>query len=110
MAGHTGRHLLNAAAHAALIERLTYLGGSINELIEASGMHNNTVRKLISVMHKREPKLVYIFDWNRDSRGRWVIARYRFGDKPDMPRPRPRTSAERWAQEYAQRQNTEMRA
>jgi hypothetical protein len=95
------RNLCYAAAYAAFFEILVNDGGSVFDFMEETGLHRNTVRKLLMVMRNR--KLIHIASWTQDSAGRWVLPVYALGNKPDKKRPAPLTGQQRSARAEARR-------
>jgi hypothetical protein len=89
------RHLAHAAAVVTFFELMAAEGGTVPDLVEETGLHFNTVRKLILVMRRR--KMAHICGWAQDAMGRWSIPMYAAGDKQDKKRPLPQTSSQRWA-------------
>lgn len=68
---------------------------TVFELIEESGIHENTARKLLRILKRH--KRVHIAAWENDSAGRAMIAAYALGDKPDVKRRPRKTPTQRSA-------------
>lgn len=80
---------------------------TVFELIEESGIHANTARKLLRILKRH--KRIHIAAWENDSVGRSTIAAYALGDKPDAKRrprktPTQRSAAHRARQRLARLQ------
>lgn len=80
------RHLMHAAAWAALIEGLIAGQSTAQNLAEESGVRLLTVRKILSILHRHGT--VHICGWEKDSIGRMTLAVYKIGEAKDVPRPR----------------------
>lgn len=91
------KHLAQASAYATVFECLIDGPHTVFELQAESGLAPNTLRRLLRILKRR--KRIYIAAWELDSQGsgRAVIAAYMWGSKPDVHRPRPKTSTERSA-------------
>lgn len=89
------RDIENATAFAVFIEHLLDGPCTVFEFQEASGMHLNTIRKVLRIL--RRHKRIYVAGWDDDSMGRKTIAAWALGDKPDAKRPPRKTAAERSA-------------
>lgn len=94
----TKRYLLNAAAYATFFEMLSNGGGTIRDIAAETGLAEMTVRKVISVMHRR--KTVYIVSWEKDLMGRSSVRSYALGPGKDAKRPPPKTAAAKCAAYY----------
>lgn len=66
---------------------------SLNELSERSGIHYETLRPVIKMLHA--DGTVHISHWRIDSLGRQSIAVYRLGLGTDAAKRKPKTGAER---------------
>ena len=90
--------------HAHVLAKLIELlqsGASIPEMVEETGLAYETVREYMKVW--REKKVVYICDWQQDSRGAWTVAVYRLGHGKSAKKPAPRTSWQRKKDQKARR-------
>jgi hypothetical protein len=83
----------NPLAIRNVIEALMTAPHTYHELVDASGLHNQTVRKLL-VPFRKAPRLVYIAAWHPDARGYPTRPAFSWGAKPDAKR-QPLTNAER---------------
>lgn len=89
------RHLAQATAYATFFEALISGESTVFELHYETGLALNTLRKLLMIMKRR--KLIYIREWAKDTRGRYMLAVYALGDKRDAVRPVKQTSTQRSA-------------
>ncbi len=87
------RDLANSTAYAEVIATLVEKGGTYQDLVEASGMRYNTVRKLVNALHRR--KIVRVALWKRGACMRIRLPVWAFGSAPDAARPPRMTDAER---------------
>jgi transcription initiation factor IIE alpha subunit len=78
------RHLANATAFATVISAMLDEPMTVAELQEITGLHVNTTRKLVNALHG---KVTFIERWTTDSLGRYMVAEYRVGRKPDAKKP-----------------------
>ena len=79
-------------AFAIMLEALQS-GASIDRIANITGLCRKSVERHTGMMYLR--KLIHIHDWERDSRGRWVIRVYKWGNRPDAKKPAPKTQAEK---------------
>ena len=79
-------------AFAVMLECLLE-GASINELAEKTGLCRKSVERYTGMMYRR--KLIHVSEWRADSRGRYVIRVYKWGNRVDTKKPAPKTQAER---------------
>lgn len=89
------QHLANAAAYAGFFECLINGSSNVFEIHAESGLHLNTIRKLVLIMRRRG--LVHVSAWSMDGQGRYTLAVYALGNKPDAIRPKKKTPTERSA-------------
>lgn len=89
------KHLATTAAYVTFFESLQQGQATVFELREESGLALATVRKLLLIMKRR--KMVYIAAWTKDAAGRFTLAVYTLGDKPDAVRPKKQTPTQRSA-------------
>ena len=89
-------------AFAVMLEYLLE-GASINELAEKTGLCRKSVERYTGMMYRRKNKLIHVYDWKCDSRGRWVIRVYKWGNRPDKKKPAPKTQAQKDADSRANR-------
>ena len=87
-------------AFAVMLENLLE-GASINELAEKTGLGRKSVERHTGMMYRR--KLIHVSEWRADSRGRWVIRVYKWGNRPDKKKPAPKTQAQKDADSRANR-------
>jgi len=86
MAGRVVRNAMHAACYAEAIAALTNSGPvGVKGLTEVTGLHFNTVRKLVNALHRR--RLVYIAEWGQDYIGRFVTPLYAMGNVNDVKKP-----------------------
>ena len=88
-------HLATAAAYATFIERLLDSQMSVFDFIRDTGLSDNTVRKLLKILKRRNR--IHVCRWAPASDGRFVIAVYALGNLPDAPKPPRKTPTERSA-------------
>lgn len=81
----TKRHVLNAACYAEMLAKLVAGPCAMTELVDITGLHVNTVRKIIAALRLRA--LVHIVAWDIDHRGTRRVPVYAFGPGEDAPRP-----------------------
>lgn len=86
MAGRLERHAMHAACYAEVIAAMVAGPTSVAELVEVSGLHENTVRKLVNALHRRH--VVHVAAWQCRA------PLYTFGAKKDAPRPPQLTASE----------------
>lgn len=92
---------VNALSFAVLMRVLNEDAHTIAELNEATGLHPQTIREWINVMHMK--KVVFIAGYEKDAKGRDNAPYWQFGiDKTDAKRARL-TSAERKARSRMKR-------
>lgn len=89
------KHAGNTIAYSLLIEALLDEAYAHKELVKISGLAETTVWKFVHAARRRG--IVYIAAWKKDALGRYTIPVYSLGRRPDTPRPRPLTAAERSA-------------
>lgn len=89
------KNLSNVVAWARIIECLLDGVHTVKELHDESGLGLNTIRKLMTVMKRRDR--IFIAAWERDSSpaGRYTIPAYALGSGPDVLRPLSKTATER---------------
>lgn len=51
--GTINRHLANVTAFAVAIDQMLHYPATVNDLIYETGLHRNTVRKLVRALHIR---------------------------------------------------------
>ena len=78
------RHLANVTAFATAIEAMMDDDQTVDELVALTGLHENTVRKMVRALHGR---VIYIERWVTDSIGRYTTASYCVGRHPDAKKP-----------------------
>lgn len=86
-------NLSNVSAYAEAIYILTEGASTIKEICRESGLGDTTTRKFVASLRRRG--LVRIAAWEEDAQGRYVIAAYEWGSKPDAKRPPVQTLQER---------------
>jgi hypothetical protein len=64
-------HRAASAAYAALFSELIAGPSTVAEMVEASGMHLNTVRKFVRAMYNR--KALQLYAMAPDRRGRMTV-------------------------------------
>lgn len=79
------RHMLNAACYAEMLAKLVADPCAMTELVDITGLHVNTVRKIVAALRLRG--LVHIVAWDIDRRGVRRVPVYTFGRGEDAPRP-----------------------
>jgi len=79
---------LNAVMFTMMLEELFSGPCTAQHISEATGMHTLTVQRTLRVMHRRG--VVRVTGWERDSRGRYSIRVFAFGEGKDTPRPAPK--------------------
>lgn len=100
---------LNAALYAMALDELVQGPTTRAELREVTGLSVATILSIVSALRKR--KLIHVAEWERDISGRWTVAAFAFGGKPDAKKPAPRTDAEnKRAQRAARRNNATLHA
>lgn len=95
------KDILNATALAVFFECLLDGPHTVFELTEESGLHLNTVRKVLRILKRHER--IHVAAWEPDSMGRMTIAAFALGKKPDVKRPPGKTATERSAAMRARR-------
>lgn len=80
---------VNAMSFGLLIKDLQLGVYSQQELADNCGLAIQTVRLYVKTLHKI--KAVYIADWAEDKRGGRTIRIFALGDKPDAPKPPPKS-------------------
>lgn len=83
---------VNASSVAILVREIQLECYSQQELADLSGLTIQTVRLYLKHLHKA--KAIYIADWAEDKRGGRTLKVFGMGNKPDMPKPKPRPSKE----------------
>lgn len=83
-----------AAAWATITHALLHEAQSVDDLIEMTGLHRNTIANMLHAARRPEVRCVYIERWEQDVLERWSIACYRLGTKRDAVRPKPKTRAQ----------------
>lgn len=66
---------------------------SLREMADKTGMHYETLRPLVKLMHQN--RVCHISGWRLDSMGRQSVAVYALGMGADAPRKPPKTTAQR---------------
>lgn len=94
-----GTHLYTVTAYATVFEGLIAGESTVFDLHEEAGLGLNTIRKLLMVMKRRH--LVHIARWSPGSDGRYTVAVWKLGDKPDAKKPPQKTAAQRSAKRRA---------
>lgn len=84
----TAKQRATAAAIAVFIDALLTQPLSADEMVEETGLHRNTISKIIEAMRRPERRSLYIASWSQDSQNRWSIAHYAIGRKDDAPKPK----------------------
>lgn len=84
----TAKQRATAAAIAELTFALITDAHSADELVDITGLHRNTISKIIEAMGREERRSLYIDHWEQDTQNRWSIACYRIGTKRDAKKPR----------------------
>lgn len=82
----------SALAMTNLMRMLRDEGGTVEEGVEVSGLHRETVGRWMRVWHRE--KLTYIIDWVPDKLGRARVPVYKIGRGTDA-RVEPMSSVER---------------
>lgn len=88
-------------AVAVMIRELQY-GATSREMVEASGLHVNTIWRWMRAL--RAEGLVYIEGWERDARGCSLVPAYRWGNRKDAPQP-PRKSGMQRMRDHRRRKS-----
>lgn len=84
-------HQVGHQATGEVLSCLTVGSVSFAELAEASGLNKLVVGHMLRAW--RASKVVYISGWDTNSYGRCVVSLWSFGNKPDVPRPKPTREA-----------------
>ncbi len=87
------RATTNALAIRNLIEALMTAPHTYHELMDASGLHDRTIRAFL-VPFRKAPRMVYIAAWHPDPRGYPTRPAFMWGNRPDARRT-PMSNAER---------------
>lgn len=95
-------NLANVSAYAEALYALVQGPSTVQEITRESGLAANTTRKFVASLKRRG--LIRVAAWEQDSQGRYVIAAYEWGSKPDAKRPPRLTNAERRIRHYAKLQ------
>lgn len=80
-----------------------YEGASIPELSTSTGLTRKTIQRIIDSLRKPPFKTLYISSYDLSPRGAPLVPIYTIGIKPDVPKPKPLTEAER-AKKYRLKQ------
>ena len=83
---------VNAHSVAILIREIQLECHSQQELADLCGLTIQTVR--LYLKHLYNAKAIHIADWAEDKRGGRTLKVYGMGCKPDMPKPKPKSSKE----------------
>lgn len=84
----TAKQRATAAAIAEFTFALINEAHSADELVDITGLHRNTIGKMIDAMRRETRRSLYIDHWEQDTQNRWSIACYRIGTKPDAKKPK----------------------
>ncbi len=88
-------HLSNVSAYANTCQMLHEGPVTVFDLMRATGMHGNTLRKFVRALKLR--RLIYVAVWRKDTLGRYTVAAYSWGSRPDAKRPPALTPTQRSA-------------
>lgn len=76
----------NQIAYAHMLRKMQDGGATVREMMDASGLHKDTVGQFLRCLHKQQ--VVHIARYNTDSRGRNIERVWALGNAPDAPRKR----------------------
>jgi predicted ArsR family transcriptional regulator len=75
---------VNQDAYAQIFAHLLEHEASAHELSEIAGLHSVTVQSLMRCL--RDHKVVYVYAWDKDTKGRETTPIYKLGKGKDKPR------------------------
>ncbi len=95
--------LRNSATVSLRLQKALMLQAETTDSLRIiSGLSTKAVRHWINLM--RESNVIHIESWAKDTRGRLMVAKWRWGCKTNAARPGPqRTSADRMRDSRARR-------
>jgi hypothetical protein len=81
------RKPLTAVAAARMQKAMASTALSRDALVGISGLSKPVVTRYLNELYTAVPKLVHVGQWGADPRGYATIRMFRWGDKPDAPKP-----------------------
>jgi hypothetical protein len=87
------RKPMTPAISHSLLEALKLVRMTYAEMEEECGLNRQVLARWVASL--REDKVLRVGGWTADARGYLTVPQFEFGDSPDVPRPTPKTAAER---------------
>lgn len=89
------------SSYAAIFRALLAKKCTLHDLMNVSGLSYDSVQMFMSTLCSR-PRQARVCEWALDCLGRPSVKVYELGTEPDVPKPRPKTGAQR-QQAYKER-------